>query len=153
MSKDLKERIKENEGSLLYQTHLGTFKNNKFFKYKCSMGVWTIGYGHAIKASENFDDGITEAQAEAMLLEDIKVAQSYARQIHIDPHDEVNDVLTEMIFQLGYSGAKKFKKMIQALKAGDYKQAAVEMRDSKWFQQTPRRVQQHIDVLNKIQGE
>lgn len=150
---DLKQKIKVNEGDIAYQKYLGTYKDGLFQKYKCSMGVWTIGYGHAIKASENFDFGITEEQADAMLLEDIKVAQSYARQVHVDSHQAVNDVLTEMIFQLGYAGTKKFKKMIQALKDGSYSEAANQMKDSRWYKQTPRRVQQHVDVLNKIQGE
>ncbi|MCT8876638.1 glycoside hydrolase family protein [Shewanella xiamenensis] len=147
---DLKQKIKVNEGTIEYQKYLGTYKDGLFQKYKCSQGVWTIGYGHAIKASENFDFGITEEQADAMLLEDIKVAQSYARQVHVDSHDEVNDVLTEMIFQLGYSGTKKFKKMIQALKEGSYTEAANQMKDSRWYNQTPNRVGTHIQVLKSI---
>lgn len=144
------ERIKLNEGTIPLQTKLGYFKENRFFKYKCSMGVWTIGYGHAIKASENFDFGITEEQADAMLLEDIKVAQSYARQVHVDSHDEVNDVLTEMIFQLGYSGTKKFKKFLAALQVGDYNEAANQIIDSNWYRQTPNRVKQHAETLRSI---
>lgn len=150
MSNDLKERIKENEGSLLYQTHLGTFRNNKFFKYKCSMGVWTVGYGHAIKDSENFDSGITEEQADALLDADIEMATKAARMIYIDSHQAVNDVLTEMIFQLGYSGAKKFKKFIAALRISDYDEAANQIIDSNWYRQTPNRVKQHLDVLKNI---
>lgn len=150
MSKDLKERIKENEGSLLYQTHLGIFRNNKFFKYKCSMGVWTVGYGHAIKASENFDSGITEEQAEALLDADINTAKAMAAKIHLDKHQAVNDVLTEMIFQLGYSGTKKFKKFLAALQVGDYNEAANQIIDSNWYRQTPNRVKQHAETLRSI---
>lgn len=144
------EKIKLNEGSIPYQTKLGYYKDDKFFKYKCSMGVWTIGYGHAIKASENFDCGITENQANSMLDADMSVAQSYARQIHIDKHTEVNDVLTEMVFQLGYSGTKKFKKFIAALRIYDYKEAANQIIDSNWYRQTPNRVKIHVDTLRSV---
>lgn len=144
------ERIKLNEGSIPLQAKLGHFKEDQFFKYKCSMGVWTIGYGHAIKASECFDTGITESQADDMLADDIKVAQSYAKQIHVDSNDEVNDVLTEMIFQLGYSGTKKFKKFIAALKASDYMEAAAQIIDSNWYRQTPNRVMLHVHTLRGI---
>lgn len=147
MSNDLKERIKVNEGTIVYQTYLGTFKGGLFHKYKCSEGFWTIGYGH--RCSED-QAPIQVYQAEALLDADINTAKEMAAKIHLDKHQAVNDVLTEAVFQIGYTGLSKFKKMIQALKAGDYKQAAFEMRDSKWFQQTPHRVEKHLDVLKNI---
>lgn len=147
MSNDLKERIKENEGSLLYQTHLGIFKGGMFHKYKCSEGYWTIGYGHRCSADQT---PIHVYEAEALLDADINTAKEMAAKIHLDKHQAVNDVLTEMIFQLGYSGAKKFKKFIAALRISDYDEAANQIIDSNWYRQTPNRVKQHLDVLKNI---
>lgn len=144
------ERVKLNEGSIPLQAKLGYFRDKKFFKYKCSMGVWTIGYGHAIKPGENFDCGITEEQADAMLVADLGVAQESAKSIHIDKHEEVNDLLAEMVFQLGFSGTKKFKKFIAALKVSDYNEAAAQIIDSNWYRQTPNRVKQHVKTLRSV---
>lgn len=143
----MKERIKENEGTIEYQKHIGTFKCGMFHKYRCSMGYWTIGYGHRCSDDQM---PITEEQAEALLNTDIEMAEKMAAKIHLDKHQDVNDVLTEAVFQIGYTGLLKFKKMIKALKAGDYKEAANQMRDSRWYKQTPNRVQKHLDVLNGI---
>ncbi|MDT3334154.1 glycoside hydrolase family protein [Shewanella sp. SP1S1-7] len=144
---DLEERIKENEGSLLYQTHLGTFRNGLFHRYKCSEGYWTIGYGHRCSDDQT---PIQVYEAEGLLKTDINAAQLMAAKIHLDKHQVVNDVLTEAVFQIGYTGLCKFKKMIKALKECDYKKVADELKDSRWYKQTPNRVQKHLDVLNKI---
>lgn len=147
MKMDLKERIKINEGTIEYQKYLGHYRDNKFFKYKCSEGYWTIGYGH--RCSED-QSPITEEQAESLLDADIEMASKMAAKIHLDKHQAVNEVLIESVFQIGYTGLSKFRKMIAALKQSDYKEAARQMKDSKWFQQTPHRVQKHLDVLNTI---
>ncbi|MGI2068586.1 glycoside hydrolase family protein [Shewanella baltica] len=147
---DLKERIKLNEGSIDYQKYLGTYKDGLFNRYKCSEGYWTIGYGHRCSEEQS---PITEAQADILLSADIEIASKMAARIHLDKNYEVNDVLTESVFQIGYAGLLKFKKMITALKNSAYKEAAAQMKDSRWYRHTPNRVQKHLDVLNKIQGE
>ena len=48
--------------------------------------------------------------------------------------------LLNMCFNLGFNGCKNFKKMWQAIEAGDYKQAAQEMLNSKWHKQVGERV-------------
>lgn len=50
------------------------------------------------------------------------------------------EVLVNMAYQLGVGGLRKFVKMICALLSSDYKLASDEMLDSKWYQQTPHRV-------------
>lgn len=145
--RNLNERIKLNEGTIEYQTSRGIFFDNMFHRYKCTEGFWTIGYGH--RCSSNTEP-ISISAADHLLLLDITSARESALKLHNDKHQSVNDVLTESVFQIGYVGLSKFKKMIEALKQGDYKLAAIEMMDSKWFRQTPNRVQKHIDVFNSI---
>lgn len=52
-----------------------------------------------------------------------------------------------MIFQLGITRAKQFKKMIAALKKNNWKEAIVQVRDSNWDRQTPTRVNDMISTL------
>lgn len=52
-----------------------------------------------------------------------------------------------MIFQLGITKAKQFKKMIAALKKNNWKEAIVQVRNSNWDRQTPTRVNDMISTL------
>ena len=45
-------------------------------------------------------------------------------------------VLIEMVFQLGKTGVSKFVKMKAALQIQDYQEAAAQMVESKWYEQT-----------------
>lgn len=52
-----------------------------------------------------------------------------------------------MIFQLGITKAKQFKKMIAALKKNNWKEAIVQVRDPNWDRQTPKRVNDMFSTL------
>ena len=49
-----------------------------------------------------------------------------------------------MIFQIGIKGVLKFKKMIKQIEDNNNHLAALEMMDSLWYLQTPRRVERLI---------
>lgn len=52
-----------------------------------------------------------------------------------------------MVFRLGITKAKQFKKMIAALKKNNWKEAIVQVRDPNWDRQTPKRVNDMISTL------
>ena len=52
-----------------------------------------------------------------------------------------------MIFQLGIKKQKKFKKMNKHIKNNDLFMAALEMKNSLWYIQTPKRVDELINIL------
>ena len=56
-------------------------------------------------------------------------------------HVQAKEVIVEMVFQLGVGGVQKFKKMWEALRNGDYQEASVQMLDSRWAKQTPKRAE------------
>lgn len=49
--------------------------------------------------------------------------------------DAQQNVLVEMVYNLGLGGVLKFKKMRAAIESGDFNLAAVEMMDSAWAKQ------------------
>ena len=57
------------------------------------------------------------------------------------------EVLLEMIFQLGIKNCLKFKKFNKSLKNKLPYMAALEMLNSRWYDQTPKRVEKLIDLL------
>jgi lysozyme len=149
---DFLTTIKNNEGSLEYQRKRGIFKNGLFSMYKDSLGFNTIGYGHLVKSSENFSNGINETQADDLLRQDVNGAiQDADHWIPLQSQPEaVQKVLVEMVFQLGINKAKKFIKFASAIQAKDYCRAGSELKNSSWYQQTPQRVEQHVSDLQKI---
>jgi lysozyme len=56
-------------------------------------------------------------------------------------------VIVEMIFQLGMSGVRGFRRMWDALRNNDYNEAGAEMIDSAWAQQTPTRAQTLAEIM------
>ena len=116
-------------------------KNNEGLRlkpYRCPSGKLTIGWGR------NLDDkGITMAEAERMLDADIAIAKLDIYKVFGSQVGQFNDnqyaALVDMIFNLGITKFKKFKKMIQAIKERDWGKARAEALDSRWAKQVPNR--------------
>lgn len=104
--------------------------------YIDSVGRFTIGYGRCLETT-----GISKAEAEFLLDNDIlratKAAQLYPWFWELS--EPRQDVIIEMVFNLGPEGFADFKKMIHALNNADFINAAKEMRDSYWYEQLPMR--------------
>lgn len=145
---DIKERLKLYEGTKEYQATLGYFKNGKFWTYKDSIGYATIGYGHLLKAGESYPDGLEPIDADLLLAKDIEIAKAGLKSLDLGriPQDW-QDFLIIMIFQLGLQGVKNFRKMLEAIKLKDWPEAVRQARDSKWYKQTPNRVNDMVYQL------
>ena len=136
----LKKRIRKNEG----------FRN---FCYSDKLGYKTIGYGHLIKSNEkNF---LKEKFSKKYLLNlfelDFKKAyhdykKNYKNKNHLK---FIQEIYIEMIFQLGIKKQKKFIKMNKCIDSSNFYMAALEMKNSRWYQQTPKRVESLIKILLK----
>jgi len=108
--------------------------------YKCTAGVWTIGYGH----TGNVQEGDTITEAEATKLLECDIAKSLSQVLHRIPWanklDEVRFyVLVNMCFNLGIDGLLKFKNTLKYVEDGDYKQSAINMLNSLWAKQVKNR--------------
>lgn len=103
--------------------------------YRDTVGVWTIGYGHAHVAPGTV---WTQAQAEAALIEDIRkhndeLAAALPWVSGLDPVRR--RVLQNMAFNLGVRGLLGFKNTLGMVKDGDYEGAARGMLNSLWAKQ------------------
>jgi lysozyme len=109
----------------------------KLKPYLCTAGKNTIGIGR------NLDDiGITKYEAEMMLYNDIDRCIEELDRVLASwrTHDDVRqNVLIELVFNIGISRFLMFKRMIAALAAYDYDTAAKEMKDSRWYTQVGQR--------------
>ena len=115
--------------------------------YKCTAGKLTIGYGRNLE-----DVGITVKEAEFMLETDItRVVEAlddiFSFRLFCTLSNSRQRALTDMMFNLGHTRFKKFKKMIRAIKAENFKQAARELLDSRYAKQVPSRAHKNADLL------
>ncbi|CQI92533.1 Phage-related lysozyme (muraminidase) [Yersinia rohdei] len=146
---DLSTQLKQFEGTKKYQATKGYFKNDKFWTYNDHLGNPTIGYGHLIIKGESFPNGLTEQEADLLLAADIEIARQGVSKLKLNLPSESrwNDFLIMMVFQLGLKGTQGFKRFLAALSKGSFANAIIELKDSKWYKQTPNRVEQMITYV------
>lgn len=105
--------------------------------YLDSRGVGTIGHGIT---------WITEEESAMLVSNRVSRCMTALGTILIDNNISLDDfrktILIDMLYQLGYDGVCRFKKMIAALVDMDYERAADEMLNSQWHIQTPVRCEQ-----------
>ena len=115
--------------------------------YLDTLGERTVGVGHLCVEEFWEDDKEYEEKflmdiLEADLQNAIKGAKDLMAQHGCMDIDEIaEEIIIEMIFQLGKTGVSKFKNMWKALSGLQYSVAASEMLDSRWAKQTPNRAQ------------
>ena len=108
--------------------------------YQDSLGYWTIGVGRLIDSRKG--GGLSNDEIDFLLENDIKtktrevlLALPWVPRLS-EPRQAV---LIGMAFQMGIGGLLKFKRALGSIEDGQYAEAAVEMLESKWGNQTPER--------------
>ena len=140
----LKKKIKKNEG----------FRNKPYLD---SLGHPTIGYGHLItnKEKKTFKGKFSKKFLLKLFDKDFKKALTdYKKNFNHKKHSKnTKEVLIEMIFQLGIKKQQKFLKLNNYIEKNDMFLAALEMMNSLWYKQTPKRVDGLVKLLLKKEYE
>jgi len=107
--------------------------------YRCTAGKLTIGVGR------NLDDrGITTEESAMLLDNDIRLLEIelFRALPWASALDDVRQrVLLDMAFNLGLPGLLQFKRTLEAIRTGQYQQAATMMLDSLWARQVGQRAE------------
>lgn len=123
-------------------------EGEKLRLYRCSAGMLTIGVGRNIE-----DRGISREESRFMLQNDLAECLTDLPDIFDGFYEFGNArliALTDMRFNLGATRFRTFQKMIAAVKANDWEEAARQARDSKWAKQVqPERVDTIIRQLRE----
>ena len=125
--------------------------------YLDSLGFSTIGYGHLIKTNEKhlLKKNFSKKFLLKLFQSDFeKSLKDYNKNYKYKNYSKnIKEVFVEMIFQMGIKKQKKFLKMRKHIENKHLFMAALEMKNSLWFKQTPKRVDVLINILLKKEYE
>lgn len=115
------------------------------FPYDDTRGILSVGYGRNMATV-----GISEEEAAYLLGNDIQLAANRLSRL-MDCWSYLTDlrraVLIDMAVNMGVWKLLKFKKMLAALRAGDYQEAAAQILDSEAAKQTGTRYKELAAIM------
>jgi lysozyme len=90
-------------------------------------GFETVGYGHCIAPRESIPDELTEEQATAILISDVRSAeQAIGRLVHVPLTQGQFDALVDFCFNMG-AGRLAASTLLKELNAGQYAHAGLQL--------------------------
>ena len=141
----LKETLKIDEGVVyeIYNDHLG---------------YPTFGIGHLVLEGEpehglSVGTTVTEERVDACFEKDVEYVINDCKILHEDFDnypEEVKQIIANMMFNMGRTRLSKFRKHNAALQEGDWKTAAIEGRDSRWYNQVTNRAERLMKRLEEV---
>ena len=141
----LKEQLQIDEGCVyeIYTDHLG---------------YATFGIGHLVIESDP-ENGqavgtpVSEDRVTDAFNSDIKTVLSDCEKLYSDFEnlpEEAQQVIANMMFNLGYPRLSKFRGMKAGVDARDWNLAAEEMVDSRWYAQVGKRAERLVDRMRAL---
>jgi len=130
----------------------------KYEIYLDHLGLPTFGIGHLVTDQDQ------EYQKEVgTLVDEIRVNEVFEQDVHItigeckklfedwdSLPEEVRLILANMMFNMGRPRLSKFKKMIQAIRDGNWLEAGYQMKDSRWYKQVTNRADRLISRMQAV---
>ena len=128
--------------------------------YTDHLGYPTFGIGHLItKNDPEFEEPVgtpvSKERVDSVFAIDIKIAEDECCVLYPfweELPEEVQEILVNMMFNLGRPRLTKFKKMNAALEMGDWKTAAVEGRDARWYHQVGNRSERLMTRMENVES-
>jgi len=126
--------------------------------YLDHLGYPTFGIGHLIKDSDpeyscEVGTAISENRVIGAFEEDIKIVvkdceKLYSNFLYLP--EEVQLIIANMMFNMGYTRLSKFKGMKRGVDSEDWNAAADEMVDSRWYRQVTNRADRLVKRMRNI---
>ena len=126
--------------------------------YLDHLGYPTFGIGHLIREEDpeygqEVDTPVSEERVTEAFQADLDIAISECKALYDQWDDfpgEVQEILVNMMFNLGRTRLSKFKNMRKAIDNEDWSTAAVEGRDSRWYRQVGNRAERLMTRLENV---
>lgn len=141
----LREDLKRDEGCVysVYLDHLN---------------LPTIGIGHLVtewdeEYGKPIGTTVSEDRVNELFDKDVQVTIEECEQLFgnfQDLPEEVQQILANMMFNLGRPRLSKFRRLCKAVAERNWQEAAVQMEDSKWHKQVPNRANRLIERMKAV---
>ncbi len=128
--------------------------------YLDHLGYPTFGVGHLVldtdpESGQPTGTPISEERVKECFEKDLDTSISECQELYQAGEfdrlpGEVQEILVNMMFNMGRTRLTKFKKMHAAILEGDWKTAAVEGRDSLWYKQVTNRAERLMERLENV---
>jgi lysozyme len=130
----------------------------KYEIYLDHLGLPTFGIGHLVLNSDmeygqEVGTPVSEDRVNECFAKDVETVLSESLQLYPNFEvlpEEAQLIIANMMFNMGRPRLSKFKGMKAAVDAGDYHRAAVEMVDSRWYQQVTNRADRLVARMRSI---
>ena len=130
----------------------------KYEIYLDHLGLPTFGIGHLITDKDpehqmGMGTPVDEIRVNEAFEQDVHVTLGECRKLFDDWDnlpEEVKLITANMMFNMGRPRLSKFKKMIQAISDGDWLEAAIQMKDSRWYKQVTNRADRLISRMKAV---
>ena len=131
----------------------------KYEVYLDHLGYPTFGVGHLVTKDDpehgcEVGTEVSEDRVWEAFEQDLETSIQECCTLYGDAWDglpgDVQEVLVNMMFNMGRPRLSGFKKFNAAIEAGDWATAAVEGRDSRWYKQVTNRAERLMERLEAV---
>ena len=130
----------------------------KYEIYLDHLGLPTFGIGHLVTESDEEHNRpvgtfITADRVAECFNKDVGTVLEDCERLYPDFDslpEEVQLIIANMMFNMGYPRLSKFKGMKAGVNARDWQQAADEMVDSKWYHQVTNRAERLVSRMREV---
>ena len=126
--------------------------------YNDHLGYATFGIGHLVLEGEpehglSVGTAVSKDRVNECFVNDLQTVVGDCIKLH-DGWDgypqEAKQIIANMMFNMGLTRLSKFNRHNAALQCGDWKEAAKEGRDSRWYKQVTNRAERLMKRLEEI---
>ena len=130
----------------------------KYEIYLDHLGLPTFGIGHLVldsdaESGQGVGTPVSESRVNECFDKDVEVVLSECRILYSDFDDlpeEVQQIIANMMFNMGRPRLSKFKGMKRGVDARDWNAAADEMVDSAWYRQVTNRADRLVERMRAV---
>ena len=132
----------------------------KYEIYNDHLGYPTFGIGHLVIPSdieyrEDVGTRVSEERVRECFDKDVESVLRDCTLLYKDFYElpeEAQQIIANMMFNMGYTRLSKFKGMKKGVDARDWNKAADEMVDSRWYKQVTNRANRLVERMRNIES-
>ena len=130
----------------------------KYVIYLDHLGLPTFGIGHLVtktdpESGQAVGTSISKERVAECFDMDVQSVINDCSKLYKDFEDlpeEVQQIIANMMFNMGYTRLSKFKGMKRGVDSKDWNQAADEMVDSRWYRQVTNRANRLVERMRAV---